>query len=268
MSAAAAAVESVMPPECSGSDNAECLETVQNVLKEDMGSVLSKHSGVNLDAKSASEPVDNMTPIKSPIQENMSETADADDLVEGMPESLADYSEPSPFRQEQPEETADSPDEHIVLTSPADEDGTKVTYTECITCDREKAEAALQEPSGEDALGAVESVLPGGNNADDPETAENVLQKDVESVSPRYSGTDITEGLASEPIEDNVDNTSLVSSSDEENMSEITETATAQSQTRTLSPDAFRKTGKVKKIYETFLYCRMICMVCMHCLFL
>ncbi|XP_042559722.1 uncharacterized protein LOC116219539 [Clupea harengus] len=157
--AAAAAVESVMPPECSGSDNAECLETVQNVLKEDMGSVLSKHSGVNLDAKSASEPVDNMTPIKSPIQENMSETADADDLVEGMPESLADYSEPSPFRQEQPEETADSSDEHIVLTSPADEDGPKVTYTECITCDGEEAETALQEPSGEDALGAVESLL-------------------------------------------------------------------------------------------------------------
>ena len=91
---AAAAGVSVLPAECSGTDRDESTETADVVTTE------------NTPHKSLDESVVSVTPVRSPIQMNMNEIADADDLnlVKEMPESLADNSELSPLAQVHPEE--------------------------------------------------------------------------------------------------------------------------------------------------------------------
>ncbi|KAL2097304.1 hypothetical protein ACEWY4_006511 [Coilia grayii] len=215
------------------SAGAECPEKAENDLKADVKTVLS---GIGIEAECLSEPVeanvDFVDLAGSPMQENMRGTADEDDLNR-MAEFLEDNSEFSHFKKEQAEETPGE-QEHTVLTSTADED-TANTAIGNSSVEMREAETAAQEPSAEDVLCAaapsVQSVVlsksSGNDSAECPETAENVLQVDVESVSARYSGSEITERLAPEPVQDYRHSMAVVSSSSEEHMREDTETGPA-----------------------------------------
>ncbi|XP_062386067.1 mucin-2-like isoform X2 [Sardina pilchardus] len=140
-------------------------------------------------------------------------------------------------------------DEEAEVQEPSVEDALNPAIA-CISCEtvsplctvQRDEETEVQEPSVEDALNPatpVESVLPAEISVSDhtkcPERAENVLQEDVESAAPICCGTYATERFVSEPAEESMDSTTVVTSSCEQNMSEITETAPAP---QTLETDA------------------------------
>ncbi|XP_041954638.1 putative GPI-anchored protein pfl2 [Alosa sapidissima] len=140
-------------------------------------------------------------------------------------------------------------DEETEAQEPSVEDALN-SNTACIPCEtvsplctvQRDEETEVQEPSVEDALNpatAVELVLlaesSGSDNTECPERAENMLQENVESATPICCGTYTTERLVSEPVEENMDSTTVVTSSCEQNMSKITETAPVP---QTLQTDA------------------------------